>query len=1111
MTDNFSIIQQKLIRFIRRYYFNRVIRGFLYAILIAVITLLLVLLAENRLWMGVLARTVLFWGSAALVSGVVIYFIIIPLLKIFQLGNTLSERQAAILIGKHFPEVDDMLLNTLELKALLNKDGENQDLLQASIVQKTEALRPVPFHLAVNLRANVKYLRFVIPAIVVFLLLIFLRPALITEPANRIIHYNESFEKPLPFHFEILNESMETVQNSDFSLQIKVSGELLPDAVYVVLGDQKYRLTNLSVGRFMYQFRNLSANQDFKLQAGEIESEKYTIFVYPSPVLTDFDITANVPDYTGLDDEVWSNLNDISVPQGTSLKWKFYTRDCDSVFIILKDTVILKSPEESNVVSFDRYILRNTGFKVVTGNEYIINPDTLEFHVKSIADRYPEIRVTESRDSLLGKRLFFDGNIRDDYGFSSLRFYYKHIVGDDTTGVTWSEAVNIAENIPQQSFFHSFDLETLMLMPGDKVSYYFELCDNDAVSGVKCVKSSVYRYEAPTLEEIELLAEESEDEIIDKMDRALDESRDIRKEIEELTRKMLENQEVTWEEKDKVKDLLQRQEELQKEMKNLMEENRQMNMQETEFKEFNPELLEKQQQLEELFEELMSEEMKEMFEEMQKLMEEMDKSKMSEMLEEMEMSNEELEEQLDRTLEMFKKLEVEKDLNEYSEKLEKLADEQDKNAENTENADDEALNSAEEKQQELNKKFEELSEDLKEIMEKNEGLDQPFPIEDPTADEEEVKSDQQQSLEQMQQGQKQKSSESQKSAANKMRQMSGDMMNMMAGMQMQQLAEDMDALRQLLENLVKLSFMQEDVINDLSVMRRSDPAYTDLIRTQNTIRTDLEMVKDSLVALGKRQMAVKPYITEKINDLNHHVGETLDFLTEYRISNALKGQQYSMTAINDLALLLSEAMEQMQNQMQSMQSGGQGNSTCPRPGGEGQMDIGNMRQLQEQLSKQLEELKKGMKPGGEMQGGMSEKLARAAAQQSAIRRQMQKLAEEMMEQNGQVSGNMRQMINEMEQNETDIVNKRITQATINRQKDIVTRLLQSERAEQQREKDEQRRSDEAKNQKYSNPEAVLQYNREKEKEVEMLRTIPPALNQFFRLKVNDYFYRVKEE
>ncbi|MCK9168128.1 MAG: hypothetical protein M0O94_06160, partial [Bacteroidales bacterium] len=93
----------------------------------------------------------------------------------------------------------------------------------------------------------------------------------------------------------------------------------------------------------------------------------------------------------------------------------------------------------------------------------------------------------------------------------------------------------------------------------------------------------------------------------------------------------------------------------------------------------------------------------------------------------------------------------------------------------------------------------------------------------------------------------------------------------------------------------------------------------------------------------------------------------------------------------------------------------------------------------------------------------------------------------------------------------DIVNKRITQATLNRQKDIVTRLLESERAEMQRDKDEQRKSNEVKLQKYSNPDAILEYNKKKEKEAEMLRTIPPALNPFFRVKVNDYFYRVKEE
>lgn len=1111
MTENYSIIQHKLLRFIRLYYFNRVIRGVLYTLFIGVVMLLLLLAAENKLWLGITVRTILFWGSLSLIFAVILSFIIIPLLKIFNLGSSISQRQAAVLIGRHFPEVDDMLLNTLELKDLLDRGGASTDLLAASISQKTESLKPVPFHLAVNLRGNLKYLRYVIPAVALFGLIFLLYPSFVKQPAKRLIHYNEEFEKPLPFYFEIINKDLETVQNSDFALQVHVDGEMLPEAVFVQLGSMKYRLTALSNGLFMYQFRNMTHDQDFRLVAGDVVSKQYTIRVYPSPVLLDFEIYANLPSYTNLLDQAWSNLSELSVPDGSLLKCKFFTRDCDALQLLLPDTIIELPVKNSNVAEFSEYVYKNLKFSVVAYNEYVTSPDTLEFIIKNIPDKYPDIRVSESNDSTLRNRLFFDGFIRDDYGFSSLRFYYKHIVGDDTTGVMWSEIVNIAPDIAQQSFFHTFDLANMMLLPGDKVWYYFEVCDNDKINGAKCVSSSKYIYEVPTLEEIEMLAEQSENELIDKMDNAIQETQKIQKEIEALTRKMLENQEVTWEEKEKFRELMQRQENLQQEMIEMVEQNQEMNMQESEFKDFDPELLEKQQQLEELFRELMTDEMKEMFEEMQKLMEEMDKNKMSEMLENMEMSNEEMEEQLDRALEMFKKLEVEKDLYDYSEKLEELANEQQENAEKTENGTEGELKDAEEKQKDLSEQFEKLAQDLDNIMEKNDNLDQPFPIDDPISDEEQVKSDQQQGLQQMQQGKSQESSQSQKNAANKMKQMAGNMMQMMAGMQMQQMAEDMNALRQLLDNLVQLSFMQEELIIDLKVMKRSDPAYIDLIRDQNTIRVDLEVVKDSLKALGKRQMAVKPYITEKINDLNHHVAEAIENLTEYRISNALKGQQYSMTAINDLALLLSEAMDQMQNEMQSMQGGGQCSSSTPSQGGQGEMDISTMRQLQEQLNKQLEELKKGLQPGGQQQGGMSEQMARAAAQQMAIRRELQKMADKMMEQNGQMSGNMRSMLKNMEQNETDIVNKRITQATINRQKDIVTRMLESERAEQQREKDEKRKSDEAKTQKYSNPEAILQYNKDKEKEVEMLRTIPPALNQFFRIKVNDYFYRVKEE
>ncbi|PID95016.1 MAG: hypothetical protein CSA95_01685 [Bacteroidetes bacterium] len=1111
--NGFDIIEQKLLRFIRRYYFNRVIRGLFYTVFIAIVASLLLLLLEDRLWMGRMARMLLFWGALVMIVGVLLFFVVVPLLKVFRLGKSLSLRQAAVLIGRHFPEVDDRLLNTLELQALMDRGGEDSDLLAASIVQKTEALRPVPFHLAVDLRKNLRYLRYVVPAVALFLLVFLLWPSFVTQPAKRIIHYEEEFSRPLPFHFLVLNDSLEAVQHSDFTLKVQVEGALLPEAVYVLLGKVKYRLTELSEGRYMYQFRNMAGDQTFRLSAGEVLSPLYTIRVYPNPVLLDFEVSADFPAYTGLEDRRWSSLSDLEVPEGTKLTVKFYTRDCRGLKIISADTVNLLETVDQNVAVWSETIRKSRSLAVVSYNDFMVNPDTLDFFIASIPDAYPTLTLSERSDSLLTRHLFFDGFIRDDYGFSSLRFHYQHLTGGDTTGVTWSEEVSILPGQSSQSFFHSFNPEQLVMLPGDRLSYYFEVCDNDPIHGYKCVQSARYLYELPSMEEVEEMAEASEDALLEDMNEALMETRSIRKELEELSKSMLENAEVTWEEQQKISALMERQQDLQEEMKTLMEQQQAMSEQELEYKDFDPALLEKQQEVQALFEELMSDELKSLFEEVQELMEEMDKERMSEMLDEMQLSNEELEEELDRTLEMFKKLEVEKDLSDYTDKLEQLAEEQRQNAQETERAQGDSLQDALKKQEELNERFEELSRDFDALKEKNDALRQPYPLEDPSSDEEQVKQDQQQGLQQMQQGKQKASSESQQRAADTMQQMSEKMKGMMAGAQMQQMAEDARSLRQTLDNLVQLSFMQEDLMAALAVMKRSDPAYVELIRDQNSIRASLEVVKDSLQALGKRQLAIRPFIMDKINELNGYMATSITFLTEYRISLALKDQQYGMTAMNDLALLLSEAMDQMQQQMQSMSGGGESSSSCPSSGGgkEGSMDVSTMRQLQEQLNKQLEELQQGMKSGQQGGGsqGMSEKLARAAAQQMAIRQQLQQMADQMMEEQGKVSGNMRRMIQEMEQNETDMVNKRITQATLNRQKDIVNRLLQSERAEQQREKEEKRKSKEVKEQKYSNPTTLEAYEKNREKEVEMLKTIPPALHPFFRTKVNDYFYRVQ--
>jgi septal ring factor EnvC (AmiA/AmiB activator) len=102
-------------------------------------------------------------------------------------------------------------------------------------------------------------------------------------------------------------------------------------------------------------------------------------------------------------------------------------------------------------------------------------------------------------------------------------------------------------------------------------------------------------------------------------------------------------------------------------------------------------------------------------------------------------------------------------------------------------------------------------------------------------------------------------------------------------------------------------------------------------------------------------------------------------------------------------------------------------------------------------------------------------------------------------------GGVKDLSKLMEQTENDLVNKQLTAETLRRQEEIMTRLLEAEKAEREREKEETRQSKEAKDQQEGNPEEYFEYKKRKKKETELLRTVPPNLTPFYRSKVNQYF------
>lgn len=92
----------------------------------------------------------------------------------------------------------------------------------------------------------------------------------------------------------------------------------------------------------------------------------------------------------------------------------------------------------------------------------------------------------------------------------------------------------------------------------------------------------------------------------------------------------------------------------------------------------------------------------------------------------------------------------------------------------------------------------------------------------------------------------------------------------------------------------------------------------------------------------------------------------------------------------------------------------------------------------------------------------------------------------------------------MEQTEHDLVNRKITDA-LKRQQQIQSRLLEAEKAEQEREQDQQRESHAGKDIPPGYIKALQGYQQQRNKQTEQIKTISPALNLYYKQKIKSYF------
>ncbi len=1037
--NDFNRIREKLQEFIKKYYFNELIKGLLLFFAIGVLYFIFTLFVEYFLWLKPVGRSLLFWLFVSIEVALFVGYIVFPIIKIFGLKRGLTEVEASKIIGNHFPEVKDKLLNMLQLSEI----SQNSELVEASISQKSKELQPIPFKRAVDFTKNKRYLKFAILPFVIWLFIFITgNISILTDSFARVVNYSQVYSPPAPFSFSILNDSLSVVEGEPFRLQIETIGNTVPENVKINFLNESYYLENSALGKFEYNFSRVQKSIKFFLEANGVTSDVYLINSIETPVINNLKMVLQYPIYTGKHNEVIQNTGNANVPQGTNIIWQIETKKTDTIsFIPNLEPAVYFMQNTKEYFSFTKQVFNVLSYKISTSNQKLRDYESLNFVIQVIPDEHPKIIVNSNIDSVSRGPVQFAGQISDDYGINKLQMVYYDKSNKEEFK---SHLIDVVKS-SISDFYYVFP-EGISLEEGVDYELYFEVFDNDAVNGSKSTKSSSFSYYKKTEEEINKLLLEEQKETIGALSKLVEKTKRSNDGLEKVKNEFQKKEKIDWNDTKKLEELLKRQSQYQEMIQkqtNQLQNNLKEQTDQKETKETKEELLKRIEETKKLAEQ------EKMLEELKALSKKLDKEDLVEKLKEMAKKNQRNELSLERILELTKRFYVEQKANQLRENIENLSKKEDKLS------DENPENNTSEKQQEINKEFDDIRKEDKELQKENQDLKRPMKLPENKEEMNGIDIDLNQSLDQLKGQQKENAKKSQKSAAKKMQQLSKRMEQAMRFMEGESIDENIDDLRKIIDNLIVFSFEQEDLLNRFSAAGIGHPEYANNLKKQHVLKEYFNYIDDSLYVLALRLVQMSTMIQKEVSDVHYNLDESLVNFTDDKANLGISNQQFVITSANNLANSLSDLLERLMNASPSFGQGkGKGNSP--------QFSLPDIIKKQGELNEQMKDGvekgenvgKEGKKPD-ENGDAMNDELYEIYKQQE----QLKGMLKDILGEDPNSSKSAGEALKKMEELEKELLERGFTKALTQKIIQLNYELLKLQKAKLEQGEDNIRKSE----------------------------------------------------
>ena len=493
----------------QRMTFEQLLRG-LAVVITAVLGLLGLFLAlEMRFWLDEAWRSSLFWvwlaGSILLLT----WYVFIPLIR----GWLARERYKDIArhLSGHAPELQDRLVNLLELSRG-EASAAPQPLVDGAVEKLGQEVEQLPIEQAVSVRGALRRTRIAaIPAAAV-LVLVLAAPSSFMGASVRLFSPGVTFERPAPFVLEAEPGSVEITRGDSLEVTVHAAGSELPDEVSLEIiraDEESVQSTPLGLGtdhRANHVEPNIRHNLRYRFVAGSVATAWYNVTVLDRPVLRNLQIDLHPPAYTRLPPR--------SLPLGTgNIVALRGTEAHISVRTSVEDALAWLEFDGNNP---DVQLTDWSGsFQVRTADTYRIilespdgvrNTDPVTHTITPIDDQYPTIELVSpdpSADLDMSLITPLVARMSDDYGFTKLSLFWR--LAESRFGDTMPEFEELILDLPPLgNLQYVWDVGTstgLDIVPGDVVTYYLTVWDNDAFGGFKAASSATHQLRLPSLAE----------------------------------------------------------------------------------------------------------------------------------------------------------------------------------------------------------------------------------------------------------------------------------------------------------------------------------------------------------------------------------------------------------------------------------------------------------------------------------------------------------------------------------------------------------------------------------------------------------------------------------